>query len=317
MDAPLGIEPVRRMHVSNHVNPVELRQIRYALSVAKERSFTRAASRLNVSQSAVSAQIKMLEDEIGFPLFRRGTRGVEVTEPGRTFLHDAKRITGELLNLTATARRLRGSVETLNLGMVSGAAPIFVPRLFGNFSQTIRDVQLKLVVEPTRSIFNDLQEERLDAGIAIEPDAGRVPVGLEIDRLATVEMALVLHPRHRLANVKQPVNISTLATEPIVMNELEVGYGQIVLSLFADIGMRPKILAVADNIETIKVIVGSGAGVAIIPRACAEQEISGRFLKAMRLAPERDVAFSLFRRREPLSGQKEMSLNNLARALRG
>jgi DNA-binding transcriptional LysR family regulator len=306
----------RREPAANRVDPLELRQIRYALSVAKERSFTRAASRLNVSQSAVSAQIKMLEDEIGFPLFRRGTRGVEVTEPGRTFLQEAERITGDLLNLTATARRLRGGLETLNLGMVSGAAPIFVPRLFGDLSQTIRDVQLRLVVEPTRGILNDLQEQRLDAGIAIEPEPGRLPVGLELDRLATVDMALIVHPRHRLAERKEPIDIATLAAEPVVMNELEVGYGQIVLSLFADIGMRPKILAVADNIETIKVIVRSGAGVAIIPRACAEQEMSGGFLKAKRLAPERNVAFSLFRRREPLSGQKEMSLHNLVRALK-
>ena len=62
---------------------MELRQLRYALSVAKERSFTRAATRLNVSQSAVSEQVSLLESEIGFPLFRRTSRGIELTERGR------------------------------------------------------------------------------------------------------------------------------------------------------------------------------------------------------------------------------------------
>ncbi len=65
---------------------MEFRQIRYALSVLKERSFTKAATRLNISQSAVSEQVKLIEEEIGFALFRRTPRGVEVTERGRTFL---------------------------------------------------------------------------------------------------------------------------------------------------------------------------------------------------------------------------------------
>ena len=67
---------------------MEFRAIRYALSVAKERSFTKAASRLNISQSAVSDQVRLLEDEVGFPLFRRTGRGIELTERGRTFLYE-------------------------------------------------------------------------------------------------------------------------------------------------------------------------------------------------------------------------------------
>ena len=71
---------------------MEFRAIRYALSVAKERSFTKAASRLNISQSAVSDQVRLLEDEVGFPLFRRTGRGIELTERGRTFLYEAERV---------------------------------------------------------------------------------------------------------------------------------------------------------------------------------------------------------------------------------
>ena len=131
---------------------------------------------LHVSQSAVSAQIKLLEREIGFSLFQRGTRGVEPTEPGRTFLHEAERIIGDLMNLSETARRLRGGQsETLNLGLVSGAAQIFVPRLFRSLASTMQDIQLRLTTAPTRVIFNDIQEERIDAGIAIESDPDRGP----------------------------------------------------------------------------------------------------------------------------------------------
>src|SRR6516165_7060735 len=110
---------------------MEFRQIRYALSVAKERSFTKAAHRLNISQSAVSEQVRLLEEEVGFPLFARTPRGIELTERGRTFLYEAERVVGDVLSLSDTARRLKGALsDTLTIGMGSGMAQIFMPRLF-------------------------------------------------------------------------------------------------------------------------------------------------------------------------------------------
>src|SRR6266849_5385588 len=90
---------------------LDFRQLRYALSVSKERSFTQAAKRLNISQSAVSEQVKLLEEEIGFELFRRTSRGIEATDRGRTFLYESEQVMGDLLSLSDTARRLRGSLQ--------------------------------------------------------------------------------------------------------------------------------------------------------------------------------------------------------------
>jgi DNA-binding transcriptional LysR family regulator len=295
---------------------LEFRQIRYALSVAKERSFTRAASRLNISQSAVSEQVNLLEQEIGFPLFRRTPRGVELTERGRTFLYEAERVVGDVLSLSDTAQRLKGApADALTLGMGSGMAQIFMPRLFKNLSELLPGVRLEIITAPTKSIFNDLHEERIDAGIAIESDPDRVPAGLVFSRLTEVDMALIAHPRHRIARSRQPIDLARLFAEPIVMSELTVGYGQVVLSLFADLGVRPNILTVADNIDTMKVIVQSGKCIAIVPRGCAENEIALGVLKMMRIAPARSVALSLFRRRQPLARRKESYLKALCEAL--
>ena len=87
---------------------MEFRQIRYALAVAKERSFTKAAGRLRISQSAVSEQVKLLEERVGFSLFRRTGRGIEPTERGRMFLYEAERVVTDLMNLSDVARRLSG-----------------------------------------------------------------------------------------------------------------------------------------------------------------------------------------------------------------
>jgi DNA-binding transcriptional LysR family regulator len=222
-----------------------------------------------------------------------------------------------VLSLSDTARRLRGAPsDTLTVGMGSGMAQIFMPRLFGDLDKLLPGVRLEILTAPTKSIFDDLHEERIDAGIAIESDPERVPAGLLFDRLTGAEMALITHPKHPLARSPQPVDIGKLVSEPIVMSELTVGYGQVVLSLFTDLGIRPNILAVADNIETMKVIVQSGSGVAIVPRPCADNEVALGALKVLAIAPARTVMLSLFRRRQPLSRRKEGYLAALRAALK-
>src|SRR4029077_1127804 len=269
-----------RRQPSEGFRNLDFRQLRYALSVSKERSFTKAAKRLNISQSAVSEQVKLLEEEIGFELFTRTSRGIESTERGRTFLYESERVMGDLLSLSDTARRLRGSLsDTLTIGMGSGMAQIFIPRIFADLKSALPGVRLDILTAPTKNIFNELHEERIDAGIAIESDPDRLPAGLIFDRLVDVEMALITHPKHPLARSKQPVDIGRLLAEPFVMSELTVGYGQVVFSLFTDLGIRPNILAVVDNIETIKIIVQSGGGIAIVPRASAENEVALGLLK--------------------------------------
>jgi DNA-binding transcriptional LysR family regulator len=296
---------------------LDFRQLRYALSVAKERSFTKAAKRLNISQSAVSEQVKLLEEEIGFELFRRTSGGIESTDRGSTFLYESERVMGDLLSLSDTARRLRGTLsDTLMIGMGSGMAQIFIPRMFADLKNDLPGVRLDILTAPTKNIFNELHEEKIDAGIAIESDPDRLPAGLIFDRLIDAEMALITHPKHPLARSKQPVDIGRLVAEPFIMSELTVGYGQVVFSLFTDLGIRPNILAVVDNIETMKMIVQSEGGIAIVPRACAENEVALGLLKALSIAPARNVAFSLFRRREPLSRRKEAALLKLREMLR-
>ena len=296
---------------------MDFRQLRYALSVSKERSFTGAAKRLNISQSAVSEQVKLLEEEIGFELFHRTSRGIESTDRGRTFLYESERVMGDLLSLTDTARRLRGALsDTLTIGMGSGMAQIFIPRMFADLERDLPGVRLEIMTAPTKNIFNELHEERIDAGIAIESNPDRLPAGLIFDRLVDAEMTLITHPKHALARSKQPIDIGRLVAEPFIMSGLTVGYGQVVFSLFTDLGIRPNILAVVDNIETMKMIVQAEGGIAIVPRACAENEVALGLLKALAIAPARNVTLSLFRRHEPLSRRKETALLKLRELLR-
>jgi DNA-binding transcriptional LysR family regulator len=296
---------------------MELRQIRYALAVARERSFTRAAQRLHVSQSAVSEQVAKLEEEIGFEIFARVGHSIELTDAGRAFLGEAERVAGEFQGLARTAERLRGRrVESIALGMGSGLAQVFVPRLFPAVSERAPGLRLDVLTAPTKSIFRDLHEGRIDLGIAIETAPERVPAGLASERLLELDLGLVVHPGHPLARAKPPVDLGTLVAEPIVMSELTVGYGEVVLSLFADLGMHPNILAVADNIETMKTIIRQGRGCAIMPAAAAAEEAAQGVLRVLAFEPARKVALALCRRRTPASARREAHLALLAELLR-
>jgi len=295
---------------------MEFRQIRYALAVAKERSFTKAAARLNISQSAVSEQVKLLESSIGFSLFRRTGRGIEPTERGRMFLYEAERVVGDLMNLSDVARRLSGvGVETLVMGMGSGLASVLMPRIVpeGGFPTNLH---LEIKTAPTRVIFDDLHDERLDLGIAAMVSVDRVPSGLNSIPLFDLDMILIMPPSNALAAKKGTVDVGLLGHEPIIMNELSIGYGQIVGQMFNDLGIRPRIRAVADNVDTIKVMVQAGMGVAIIPSGAADLEVNAGLLAVRPLLPERSITVCAYMSRQALPRRKEALVERLIESAR-
>src|SRR5215470_9134696 len=105
----------------------------------------------------------------------------------------------------------RAASDMLVIGMGSGMAQIFIPRLFRK--PILPGVRLDILTAPTKTIFNDLHEERLDAGIAIESDPDRVPAGLVYHRLTQAELALIVHPKHALARSRRAVDVGRLVAE--------------------------------------------------------------------------------------------------------
>lgn len=253
----------------------------------------------------------MLELEIGFELFRRTGRGVEVTDAGRQFLHEAERVVNEVMNLADVARRLRGvGIDTIRLGLASGLAPSFLPPLLVQHLVP-PDVHLEVRTAPTRVLFQELQEERLDIAISVEVEHDRIPAGLTVSRMADVEMVLIAWPDHWLAATSAPVDLKALVDEPIIMSEPSLGYGQFVARMFEDLGIRPRIRAVIDNIETMKVAVQAGAGVAIVPRGAADLEADLGRLVVYPIHPARTLTISAYRNRGAVSRRKGTILSSI------
>lgn len=296
---------------------MDIRQLRYALAVARERSFTGAAQRLHISQSSVSEQVALLEDEVGFRLFHRTGRGVETTEQGRSFLAEADRVANEFHGLSDMARRLNGaSYETFTIGMGSGMARHVVPQGLSHFAEIFPKVQLRIVTAPTRRIFDQLLSERLDAGIAIELPPEELPAGLVATPTSRSDMVLIGHPDNPLLADRAPVDIARLIGEPLITNELTIGYGQIVTTMFTDIGAYPNVRAVADNIETLQEMVATGLGVAIVARSALPLDMPGAAIAVRDISPERPIGFCIIRRRQAMSRNRETYFAFLSDALK-
>lgn len=295
---------------------MEFRQIRYALAVARDRSFTKAAHRLNVSQSAVSEQVRQLEGQIGFALFRRIGRGIELTEQGRMFLREAERVANDLKSLDDVARRLSGvGSETLAIGIASGLASSLLPRIL--CADVIPDnFQLEIRTAPPRILFEELYHERLDLGVAIEVAPDRIPAGLSARRLSDTQMVAVMPSSHHLAVEATPIDLRMLVGEPLIVSELSLGYGQIVSELFEDLAIRPRIRAVVDNIETMKVAVRAGAGIALIPAGSADNELRLGELVARALLPHRDLSIVAYRSQKATSNRKDDVIREIVARLR-
>lgn len=278
-----------------------IRQLRYALAVWREGSFVRAAEALNVSQPAISGQVRQFEQELGFALFKRTGHGIEVTEIGRTFLMQAEPIYFGNLRLTDMARQLRGGpAGSFAIGISSGIDQVLVPEIFAAISAVKPQARLELTTTTTRRINQLLLEERIDIGVTVETNPRALSRDLISEPVSRDEMVLIVPCKHRLAR-RRSVEIDELADEPLIMNELSVGYGEIVLSMFNDRSLRPDISAVSDNVETMKAIVRAGGGVALVPRFSAELDAAHGLLRMLNLEPGRTLEIMLVRRQRKMS----------------
>ena len=148
---------------------MELRHLRYFVAVGEEQHYGRAAQRLRVAQPALSRQIQDLEEEIGFKLFDRLPRGVKMSDAGKLFLEDARRILQEVNEATMRAGRVaRGQSGTLRVGFTENASwHGVVPDSFRQFRERQPDAELQLNPLTSLEQIEAVRSGRLDAGFVL------------------------------------------------------------------------------------------------------------------------------------------------------
>jgi DNA-binding transcriptional LysR family regulator len=195
------------------MDPMELRHLRYFVAVAEELHFTRAAERLGIKQPPLSLQIRQLEQEIGTQLFRRLTRGVELTDSGILLLEKARGILHEVeQSKVSVQRRARGETGRIRLG-VAGTTTYFhpsVPALVADYRLKYPQVAISSETNSTPRLIAKLNNGEIDLAFI------RSPVndgdGLGIDLVVEEPMLIVVPDEHHLAR-QRSVSLAALADE--------------------------------------------------------------------------------------------------------
>lgn len=247
---------------------MELRYLRYFVAVAQTRNFTRAAEMLGISQPPLSQQILRLEREIGTPLLKRLTRGVELTEAGEAFYQDACQI----LDLTGHALEkakgiARGVTGKLSLGFASSVAfhqDIF--RLLQTFQQQFPSVTLLPREASMSSLMQDLQEGLLDAAFVRLPCETSKAFNLKL--IASEKMQIVLHNAHPLS-AKKKISLAQLSDTPMVMfpREIAPSLYESIISACVRAGFQPQTGPQAPQLSSIIGMVSAGFGFALVPHS--------------------------------------------------
>jgi DNA-binding transcriptional LysR family regulator len=194
---------------------MELRHLRYFVAVGEEQHYGRAAKSLRVAQPALSRQIQDLEREIGFPLFDRLPRGVRISDAGKLFLDDARRILQEINDATARAKRIAsGLAGTLRIGFVESISwHGIIPDSITEFRKRHPDVELQLKTLSSLEQIAAIQSGSLDTGYAIplaNPDHG-----LAHFQVGVIRAVLAVPKGHALTKQKK-IRLRDLVDLPFI-----------------------------------------------------------------------------------------------------
>ncbi|WUT00311.1 LysR family transcriptional regulator [Streptomyces sp. NBC_00708] len=267
---------------------MELRQLEHFVAVAEERHFTRAAERVAVSQSGLSASVRALEQELRTPLFSRTTRSVRLTEAGRALLVEAERTLAGVRAAKEAVDAVRGLLRgTLSVGVEQCVAGLRLPRLLAAFRHAHPHMEIRLRQEGTAKLVDGVAGGRLDIAFAATVD----PAGWrgELVPLAREPMVLLCAPGHRLAAADRP-DWAELAGEPFIDFHPDFGPRRAADAAFTAAGVRRTVALEVTDVHSLLELVQEQLGIALVPHHFSRKP-EARGLAAVRPAGAREAYY--------------------------
>ncbi|MFI8299059.1 LysR family transcriptional regulator [Streptomyces nigra] len=247
---------------------MELRQLEYFVAVADERSFTRAAERVHISQSGVSAQIRQLERELGAELFDRSARAVTLTVAGKAALEHARAALAAAGAVGQAVGEVTGLIRgRLTVGMVSGCTltPLF--DALAAFHRAHPGVELSLLEDSSDRLTEGVRDGTLDT--ALIGAAATAPEGLDALTVISERLVVAVPPGHPLAR-RRKVVLDDLTGHPIVCMPPGTGLRAVFDQACAARGLRPTIALEAGAADALAGLAARGLGVAVLSASMAE-----------------------------------------------
>jgi DNA-binding transcriptional LysR family regulator len=255
---------------------MELRHLRYFVTVARELHFTRAADLLCIGQPPLSQQIQQLEQEIGTALFIRNRRGVALTDAGKVFLTEAEMVLDGAAHAIESARRVaRGEIGAIRIGFtVSASIHPFVPRFVKNYRELYPGVGVTLYEQTSVDCVESIRKGALDLAFIRTPT--EPSDGVTIETILREPMVAVVPTGHKLGG-KQSIELAELSSDTFIMYPRRIGFGvfDAVVTACERAGFSPTLGQEAPQLSSIISLVAAGMGVSVVPSTMSQYRAEG------------------------------------------
>jgi LysR family transcriptional regulator, low CO2-responsive transcriptional regulator len=238
---------------------MEIRQLRAFLAIAEAKTFTAGARRVNVTQAAISMQIRQIEEELGLPLFTRTPRRVILTEAGEFLLDRARRIIREHDTAVAEIAEL-GGVEhgRLRIGSASAEfATVQLPRILIALKQVFPNSELGISAGTSSALVDKLLHGEIDIAFVSLPVEN---TGIMTELLFSDQIVAIGHPNHPLAG-KRAISAEALAAETLILGERGGNTRRLIDNMFDSANVRPNIVMELSRQEAINQMVEANLGI--------------------------------------------------------
>lgn len=260
---------------------MELWQLRTLVATAETLNFTKASEALNLTQSAVSHQIKALEEELGTPLFIRASRGVKLTDAGQLAYEHAKRIVADAEDMVlAVAHREKALVGTVRVAAATQALVYLFAPLFEEFMDSHPSVELVFrTTTSTEQTVTGILDGSIDVGFA---SLAVYSPGLAFSRVFEDELVLVVGKKHTLAK-KRTVTIDDIRNDRWILFERGASIRRATDAFFKEAGMVPEKALESNDTYFIKLMIERGLGIALMPGWAVKEEVERGELSRLRI----------------------------------
>ncbi len=279
---------------------MDLGQLEAFVQVAEQRSFSRAAEGLGLTQPSVTARIQALERDLRDKLFERNGRGVRLTEVGSSFLPHARRVLKSLQDGRDAVQSLRQlEIGTLRLGAAPTFSTYVLPRLLKTFRSRYPGLEVSVRTDYSEQIVQLVLADEVQVGLErtiTHPEVVTVPLFRE-------DVVLVTAAGHPFAD-RGEVTLEEVGQQHLIMFNRGSSYHMLVHNALRQAGLVVTPAMELDNMEATKKMVDEGLGIALLPKVAVEEELKRGALREIRVEglsiPQREIAV-IYRKGRPLS----------------
>ncbi len=243
------------------------------IEVARQRSFTKAAEVMYITQPTISKTIKAMEEELGVVLFDRVGKKIELTDAGRIIATQAQQIVTSFQNLTAELDDLRNLKKGhLRIGLPPMVGASFFPKVIGEFHQRYPDITIQLFEDGAKKVEQDVAGGLLDVGVVVLPT---VEAELSCFPFVEEKLNLVVHPSHPLA-ARESADLAELSQDGFVLFREDFTLHDRIIGECAKAGFQPHVIYESSQWDLISEMVAVGLGITLLPETiCREIDDEG------------------------------------------